>query len=92
MRIVQDNVEYQGTPDEIAEYFRLSAPTSSPAFEQNDFQPFETVVSESENLRRKLEKDPDYSPFAGVSKSPENEDKPNVVTPKAELDTGVEYI
>lgn len=93
MRVFQDNTEYQGTPYEIAEFFRLANGTaeSEPSFASDDFEPLQDIVSESEDLRRKLTNDPNYNPFPGVvtSKETENTD-PNPAVGFAEMDTGVQ--
>lgn len=95
MRIFKDEVEYQGTPEEIAEFMRLHNPVvESDTLPIDPYAPFEEVLTESEELRKKLAADPNYSPYPGVVPSKESE--PDVETtktlPTAEKDTGVEYI
>lgn len=97
MKILKENVEYQGSPEEIAEFFALTELKigAQPLEDEptiNPFVPFEDVISDSENLRQTLAKDPLYNPFPGVSKSPENEDGINNIGSNAELDTGVERV
>ena len=99
MRIVKDAVEYQGTPSELADFFRYTDNTEprdkgdSPSFATEDFIPLEDVVKESETLREKLAKNPAYNPHTGVvpSKEPTT---PDITAPSGQLftsdeDTGV---
>lgn len=99
MRIFKDNVEYQGTPEEIAEFMRLNSsvetdfsPQIDPYAPFPDALPLRDVVSESEELRAKLATDPNYNPHGGVVPSKESEELAAVNLPTAEKDTGVEYI
>lgn len=90
MRIFKDNSEYQGTPEELDLFFKLSEPKADP---WEEVAPLRDIVSESENLRMKLAKDPNYSPFGGVV-PPRDADKDVSVkkTVTAEEDTGVQLI
>ena len=92
MRIFKEEVEYQGSPEEISRFFELQEPKENivtEGFAGVDFADFETnplkdAVSESEALRRKLAVDANYNPFPGVSPSPDS-------PVSAEHDTGVKF-
>lgn len=97
MKILKENVEYQGSPEEIAEFFALTELRANGLFTEeplptDPYAPFEDVISDSEKLRQTLAKDPLYNPFPGISKSPESEDAINNIVSSAELDTGVERV
>lgn len=63
------------------------------SFKQADFAPLEDVVGESEALRLKLAKDPNYNPFGGVVASHESDpNQQGSPTVSAEDNTGVEII
>lgn len=96
MRLFKDNAEFQGTPEEIADFLSLTQKTfveddGNIPYAGVDFSGLENVVSESEQLRAKLAKNPAYNPFPGISKSPESEDVSGGTVPKSELDTGVNF-
>lgn len=92
MRIFKEEVEYQGSPEEIARFFELQEPKDNitvEGFAGADFADFEATlleatISESEMLRKKLAADPNYNPFPGVSPSPDS-------PVSAEHDTGVKF-
>lgn len=89
MRVFKKDVEYIGSPAEIAELWRLreyqnTHPEPSldldpiPNFELDDFLPdqdgsLEDVVLKSKNVRAKLAEDPNYNPYGGVVQSKESE-------------------
>lgn len=104
MRIFRDETEYQGTPEEIAEFFLLHDTNSrniemkasetpvewsAEELKGNDEDELAKSVRESADLRAKLAADPNYSPFGGVSKSPESIPE---YLPTAETNTGVNYV
>lgn len=98
MRAFINNDEYQGTPEEIAQFLYLREPqyvteSSQAAFAPEDFKPFEEVVDDSEALREKIANDPNYNPFGGVVASKESEEVENTALTApftAEENTGVE--
>lgn len=95
MRYIVDGETYDGTPTEIADLIlALKSIKIQPdqAVGKIDPTAFKELISESERVRAELAADPNYNPFVGVSKSPENEESSAVVSNKSELDTGVEYI
>lgn len=89
MRIFKEDIEYQGTPDEIARYFELTAPIQT-EYAPEVLQPFDSLIDESQSLREKLANDPAYNPFPGVvpSKESENTD-PTPAVGFADEDTGI---
>lgn len=92
MRVFKGNSEYQGTPTELAEFFKLTSKndTETP-FPASDFEPLESIVNDSQELRKKLAEDPSYNPFPGISQSKESENAdPNPAVGYADLDTGVQ--
>lgn len=86
MRIFKEEVEYQGTPEEIARYFELTTV-------QENYAPMTTLdslVDESQDLRAKLAVNPQYNPYPGVVQSKESENiDPSPAIGFAEEDTGV---
>lgn len=103
MRAFIKDDEYQGTPEEIDTFLALREsrmPSTvigerlEPPFAPDDFEPFEEVINDSEELRKKLADDPAYNPFGGVVPSKESEpdtESPALSAPfTAEADTGVE--
>lgn len=94
MRVFKDNTEYQGTPEEIAEFLQLREVASSDKQEDTTvFNPdeFLPLVNEAKTVREKLADDPAYNPYGGVVKSKESEDEPSAKAVSADLDTGIEY-
>jgi hypothetical protein len=93
MRVFKEDTEYQGTPEEIAYLFSLMEDKpDDPNFPMSDFAPLETIVSESQDLREKLAKDPNYNPFPGVVQSKESDgEEPAPAVGLAEEDTGVTF-
>ncbi len=95
MKYLVGKSSYEGTPQEIADLIKLLGNDSPDlkiregvdAFPADDFVP---LVDEAAELRKKLAEDPSFNPYPGVSKSPENEERSEVLTPSSELDTGVE--
>lgn len=93
MRIFKEEVEYQGSPEEIAEFFRLTTlnvPEQTP-YAPEDFTPLESTVNESAELRKKLAEDPSYNPFGGVVPPKESEElrDANINTFMADEELGV---
>lgn len=89
MRILKDQAEYQGTPQELASFFELTKEQSETPFDYP--APIEDIISQSQLLRNELSRDPGYNPFPGVvpSKESENSD-PNPAIGFADMDTGVQ--
>jgi len=93
MRIFSNNNEYIGTPQELKDFFNTKVETPQQdfaAYTSDEFAPLEQVVSESEQLRRKLAKDPSYNPFGGVITGNEPDLRDSSSTVSADIDTGVE--
>lgn len=99
MKIIKDNVEYQGAAEELAIFFDLSNRDDAsdvkvaPDFSEDDFVPLEEIVEESKTLREKLAENNAYNPYGGVipSKEPKVEEVSTgggIVT--ADSDTGVQ--
>lgn len=88
MRVLKDQTEYQGTPQELASFFELTKEPSETPFDYP--APIEDIISQSQLLRNELAKDAGYNPFPGVvpSKESENTD-PNPAIGFADMDTGV---
>ena len=94
MKYVRYDEQYDGTPQEIAEFLSLrdeqatkykdEQVANQQGYDPSEFTPLETTISESEMLRKKLAADPNYNPFPGVSPSPDS-------PVSAELDTGVKF-
>lgn len=90
MRVFINDEEYQGTPEEINTFLSLreDKKINDTPFTEEDFKP---LIDESNDLRRKLSRDPNYNPFGGVVPSKESEQDIDIkeTPPIGDEDTGV---
>lgn len=95
MRIFSNDSEYIGTPQELKEFFNnntnLVKDEPTTPFIDEDFMPLESVVNESEQLRRSLAQNPNYNPFGGVVAGNEPDQRDNSAIVSSDLDTGVAF-
>lgn len=83
MRVLIDNVELTAKPQDVAELIKLLSvdkktkkipiQSAEPAVEQTiaNLPAIEDTVKQSQELRQKLQEDPNYNPHAGVVASKE---------------------
>jgi hypothetical protein len=98
MKYTANDKQYEGTPQEIADFISLtenipyipSEGTAEPNYPE--MEPLQNIVSESEKLRGKLAIDPTYNPFGGVVPPKDSIQDKNIPIVDSNLDTGVELI